>query len=440
MSNYSKAIIIWLDSQINRLDHYRTIKKLFARIIGSEWNSNVPVLDDDTIEDYINHDLSASSYSYGNNTIDLHAFTDEDECTECIKENRNEHIFFIVSYALGKRLVPQIITNYQGVFKKSSNHRHRSIYVLSNKSTNIDKLWQTKYSEYMLCFPEEMDLVKKLINDVGDYFINLGQKQYDHGTLPSIRQSLGYFEEAKVLFERAFGVENTWQCRQGMHSIDKQIDQCKATIRDLTDDEDIDQCISFSRTVNKSEEQTSLNILSSSDPTKYTDAPSGTIGVYLHSPAIQTESYKNLFSTLKFILDTNLVVGKTEQDYGKLFKTTHSPIIVCSLLDANDEVTLEKLCLHGGTSITVYILGIEPQTVQAKKDFYTKYPQVHAVLDNPEELAVKIALDVAMKSRIMGEQYMRNGNKESANKLFNQCIELLNQLNVFSRKHVDNIN
>jgi hypothetical protein len=53
-------------------------------------------------------------------------------------------------------------------------------------------------------------------------------------------------------------------------------------------------------------------------------------------------------------------------------------------------------------------------------------------------LAVKIALDVALKSRKMGDRYARNGDKNRANKMYDQCIELLNGLNALALQNMDN--
>jgi hypothetical protein len=479
MNNNRKAIIIWLDENIGRSEYYQLIKRTFAKIFVREWDC-ATFLDDNTIESLVKNDFSKSSYWYKTSAIELYALSNEEDCAQFIEENKEERIFFIVSLSLGKRVMPQIIQRFPGAFRKSTDHRFRSIYVSRYNSPAADQLWSLNYSEYMLGFKCETDLVKKLINDIGCYFINLGQKQYELKTFASIRRSLEYFDWAKILFGRVFGGVNAWQCKEITRNLEKEIAQSEAALRNSSNITDIDQYILSSDSTNMSKaeipklyEQISFDttirpalieptnvqnnhllaeydnsisspnnsekLLSLTQELVGDKQSSSEIRVYLEVPSTQTENFKNFQSILKHLFSKILVVSSEVQNYYMLFEANDSPIVVRSLSDNDDERALEKLCSRG-TLISLYLLGTEPGTVDARRDFFTRFPQVCAIMDDPKELAVKIALDIALKSRIMGERYARNKDKEHANRMFDQCINLLNGLNAASLNNMDHRN
>jgi hypothetical protein len=477
MANHKKAAIIWLDPNISRLDYCQTLKKTIARALVPDL-SHSTFLDDNTIDKLIKDVFSKNPYSFENSAIELHTFSDEEECAQCIEENKNKKIFFIVSNSLGKRIVPQIVKKCPEALQKSVDDRCRSVYVFCYNSSVADQLWATKYSEYMLVCTSETDLSRRLINDIGGYFVSLGQEQSVYGTDSSLHQLLQYLYWAKTLLGRAFGVVDAWQCRESLRNIDNQIAEFEAKLQQVSNSVDIDQCILCSGAADEGEaempelyEQVHLNASSfpvrteptnvessslwpesatgvsseyireklASQTNKSADDQQGSpdIHVYLQRPATQTENFNSLYSILKHLFGTNLVVSPEGQDYYELAKSNDLPIIVQSLSSDDDRRALEKVCLLG-TGISLYLLGTEPDTINSRQDFFTRYPQVYTISNDPEELAVKIALDVALKSRKMGDRYARNGDKNRANKMYDQCIELLNGLNALALQNMDN--
>jgi hypothetical protein len=467
MSDYDKAIIIWLDENISRSEYCPLLKKAFVKILVQKWD-RATFLDDKTIEIYAENDFSKSSYWHKTSAIELYAFTNEEECVQCIEDNREKKIFFIITFSSGKRIVPQIIKKYPEALPKPTNHRFRSVYVFCNNSPDADQLWSVKYSEYLLVFPCEIDLLKKLINDIAHYFISLGQKQYDIGMTQSIRQSLEYYDWAQILLGRVFGGKDAWQCKETTRDLDKLIAQSQVALHQSSD---IDQSILSSKApdarkaeASNSIAQISFNATSCPAPIQWTyvsdsiaSAPnkgksrgqtqelgesaqcSSEILVYLQVPSIQTENFKNLQSTLQYLFASNLVLSSGVENCFKLSQANDTELIVQTLLSDDDKLILDKICSMD-KSISIYLLGVEPDTVNTRTEFFTRYPQVCAISNNPKELANKVALDVVLKSRVMGDRYARDNDKKHANIMYDQCIGLLNRLKVLSTNNMDNRN
>lgn len=479
MSDYEKVIIIWFDDDIGRSEYCPLLKTAFVKIFVQEWN-RATFLDDTTIGIYAKNDFSKDSYSYENSAIELYAFTNEEECVHCIEENKEKRIFLIVSLSSGKHIVPQTIKKYPEALRTSIDHRFRSVYVFRSNSPTADQVWSMKYPGYMFLIECEIDLVKKVIHDIAHYFMSLGQKQYDFGTSQSIDQSLVYYDWAKILVGRVFGGKDAWQCKDIIRDLDKHIEQSRAALHQPSNISDIDQRILSSKApdAHKSEisnlrEQIPFIATSHPVPTEriyvrdsypLTEASnsissahnkekhlaqtegldegepcSSEISVYLQVPSIQTENFQKLQFILEYLFASSLVLSSDVQNCLKLFKANDTALIVQILSSADDKLFLEKICSME-KSISLYLLGVEPDTSNTRRDFFTRYPQVCSISNDPKELANKVAMDVALKSRIMGDRYAQNKDKERANIMYDQCIGLLNRLNVLATKNMDNRN
>jgi hypothetical protein len=166
---------------------------------------------------------------------------------------------------------------------------------------------------------------------------------------------------------------------------------------------------------------------------------SSDIGVFLLQPSPQTEDFKSIYPILKQLLATNLIVVCEGQDYIKLLQKFELSLIVLLPSTDDDKLILEKLCSLTSPPL-IYLLGSQPNTSDEKQAFFTKYSSICAMLKDPKELAIKVALDFALQSRTRADYYSRNNNKDCANKMFDRNIELLNQLNGLAQRNMDNEN
>ncbi|CAF0857591.1 unnamed protein product, partial [Adineta ricciae] len=66
----------------------------------------------------------------------------------------------------------------------------------------------------------------------------------------------------------------------------------------------------------------------------------------------------------------------------------------------------------------------------------TKYYSIRYMSDDPEELTIQIAIDMALKHRISGYRHAREQNQNSAVHDYDQCIGILDQLNAFGEINV----
>jgi hypothetical protein len=402
----------------------------------------------------------------------MYMFSKEEDCAQCIQQNKDKHIFFVVSNSIGGHFVPRILK----AFRKSANGQSGSVYVFCVDTS--EALWAVDYMDYVQVFNHELDLLARLTRDIGDYFVILGREQYDYGTYTSLGQSLQYFSRAKSLFRQADQVEKIVAYSKREENVDNHIAVAEARLQQLTnEDEDVDQCILYGEPVDESgtemhvsypqDEHVSqlsplqINVTNtesrclttqpdndmSSDAIKEKQSSqtgnsdddqqnSSNIRVLLIQPSPVTKNFETIYSILKVLFGGLLLVDSSEQDYLGLVKRKELLAIILST-SMDDELMLEKICSYDSPP-PIYLLGHQPDIASEKQAILTKYPPVCAMLNDAEELAAKVAIDVALKSRIMGDRYARNKDKVRANKMYDQCIELLDQLNVLALKNVEN--
>ena len=464
MTNYQKAVIVWFDDNIGRFDWYPLLKKAFAKMVAHECDSTL-FLDDDTAQTYAMNHFSRSSYHYETIAIDLYAFNNTEECMQCIERQQHNQIFLIVSPTSGKRVVPQIIRKYPNVLPKSYERDFRSAYILRSNSSTGEELWPTMYTQYSQSFLGETELMKKFINDVAHYFMDLGESQYECGTATSLYHSLEYYKRAKIVLTTVFGDSAEWIYKQTLSNLQQKIALSQAMLRD-TFSVSIDQ-LTDKMTTAEIYEGNSINNIVPPSFTVMTNDPSNsgleeqlessalshdrkgimfqaqqhtndkrcrpTIKAYLRIPLTPTENFTNLQSLLRALLSPDSVISLEASEYSKLFKVDDSSIVVQTLSSDDDEQALGEI-FSLGKSVLLYILGTEPRSIDERKDFFTKYPQVCAILNDPKELATKILLDFALKSRVMGHRYASNRDAECANIMYAQCMGLLSRLNTFMRQ------
>ena len=70
-----------------------------------------------------------------------------------------------------------------------------------------------------------------------------------------------------------------------------------------------------------------------------------------------------------------------------------------------------------------------------RESFFKEYFRISYISENLQELVVQAAIDMAMNNRIAGDRHAKKHDKSNAGRCFDQCIEILKQLN-----HLANIN
>ena len=310
----------------------------------------------------------------------------------------------------------------------------------------------------------KQDLLKKLINDIARYFITLGQKQHEFRTSTSISRALEYYEWAKVLLERVFGDRAEWTCKQTLNDVNCHIALSEAELRNafnisidelmcsdtekvhadefyktnlydnvvkpvftvVTENESgsgIQECLENNTLLNREEE-----LLGKTEQCMVDETLSAAIKVYLRIPRSPDDNFKNFQSLLTALFIPDLVISWDAAEYFKRIKADDSSVFVHTLSSDDDKQALEKICSLDA-SISLYVLGIEPSTVNDRTHFFTNYPQVRAIMSDPRELATKVILDVTLKNRILGARYAKKRDKQAATIVYGQCVGLLKQLN-----------
>lgn len=463
MNDYEKAILIWFDESIRRPEYCPVLKAAFAKAVYQEWNCPT-ILDDITIETYVRDAFSQNLYCYETIAINLYTFSDMEECLQCIGEQQHRKIFLIVSSISGKRIVPQIDKRYPDFLQKFCHYQLPSLYILPSHTSAVEDIWCAKYAQYSQCSLGETDLLKKLMNDVARYFITLGRRQHEFRTNISISQALEYYKWAKILLERVFGENAEWVCKQTLQDVKFYTDISEAELRNrfshgidqltygdnykgyadksfeanmfnnmvepvftvVTDNEDgsgIEECLESNTLLDREEE-----LMVKTKQCMIDETHRAVVKVHLRKPRSPDDNFKNLQSLLTVWFTPDLVISLDAAEYFKRIEVNDSSVFIQTLSGDDDKQALEKICSKN-TAISLYVLGIEPSTINDRKHFFTTYPQVRAIMSDPKELATKVTLDVILKNRVLGARYATKGDKKAASIVYDQCVELLKQLN-----------
>lgn len=189
------SIIIWLDQYIGEVQQYHQLKKG----VGEQANPE-KLLPDSPFDKNLN-DLALLKInmeeSFDQIPSNLKAFSDENECLECIGESlkNNLKVFFITSGSKGKLIGPKILDNHPSL---------KTIYVFCGYcQAHLDWIFDCLDRD-VECIVQEhhMDLLVRLLRDVAEYFV----KEGDHLLSRSEQlaySAISYFTWAKLLFERA---------------------------------------------------------------------------------------------------------------------------------------------------------------------------------------------------------------------------------------------
>jgi hypothetical protein len=476
MTHYKKAVGILLDQHTGRPDYCQTLRNTISTTLDPTRGCPIS-LDGVDIDNLIKDNACEDSYSHKSSAMEMYTFDQPNDCVQYMQKNKGKRFFLIMPSALGEHFVPQILKNDPKMLQKSVDYQHGSVYVLCNNVINVER-WVSDCKDYVQIFAHETSLLAQLARDVGEFFVSLGQEQYAYKTPAFIRRSIKYFNWAKNLFIQASEIEkDSIMDNKRKLNIDSKIVEAESLLQQISDNDDgIDQCILRDEATDEDDvemhefhHEDELNISSSALSTGQTGATSShilaesvstissddikekmpaetdelmdesqnssDIGVFLQLPLVQTKNFENIHLLLKQLFNTDLRVVVEEQEYLKRFNTVELAIIVLVLSTDDDQLILAKLCtLH--PSPLIYLLGLQPETTNDKEEFFTKYPQVCAMSNNPEELAVKVALDVALKYRIKGDCYARNKERDRANQMYDQYIELLNRLGVLAKNNM----
>lgn len=217
-------IIIWLDQHIGQLESNKQLKIGVSeqvdpekRLPESPFDKNI----NDLIQFKINMDQS-----FENIPKNLKAFSNQNECLQCIGEslNNNKEIFFITSGTMGKDIAPEIMKNYPSL---------KTIYVFCGYYKAhlewVDDCLDQGISCLMYDF--HTDLLVRLLRDVAEYFISQGDNELSRNQQLAY-SAIWYFNWAKLLLERA----NNFDMKKifvRLKEVERRIESTEQLIRNL---------------------------------------------------------------------------------------------------------------------------------------------------------------------------------------------------------------
>ena len=467
MNDHLQAGIFWYDP----LNQCETLKKAFTNAFKTAWNQSTCL--DNT------NDSRKNSYLYKSSAIEMFTFIAEETCVQYIQKNNNKRIFLIISDTISEHFLSRVAETCPTAFLKCANNQSSVVYVLR---TDVSKAkdWTIDYTKDVQIFDHEINLLGQLVRDIGHYFVTLGQESYGYKSLTFVRQSLKYFYLAQALFLQANEIEKTMTSDERERNVITEIAVAETLLQQLTNEDnvDIDQCIRYGEVTDENDtamlelcDVNKLNSLSPSfqirtiivensylptepDSVNLSDdikeklpsqienlvndlQNSPEIVVCLLLPSPITKDFESICSILEELYDQKLLVVSSPH---KKFEISDAKNLFAIILPTPTDgygLILEKICALDSPP-SVYVFEPLPNTTSDKEVFLTKHSAVCAMLNDPQDLVAKVTLDIALKSRIMGDRYAQSKDKERANKMYDQCVILLNRLNLLVLKNTDN--
>jgi hypothetical protein len=480
----TQVVIIWLDQHIDRPGYCQELKKAFSTTFDPEWNHPTP-LDHMNIDKLIKCDDYLTSCWHESDAVKMQAFSEEEDCARCIQENKDKRIFFIVSSSIGERFVPRIHKNCRKVLQGSLELSCSAIYVFCRNILDAQR-WAFDDIDHVRIFDHEISLLTRLLHDIGDYFVSIGQEQFNLKVFATVRQSLKYFNWAKTLFIRADKVEKNKTFDNRLRNVNSLISAADVFLLQQSIDDDNDDDVGQYNIGDKVGDevdddsavdahefacqdklnvspysfQIEQNIYETSFPLSKSASIISSIGIHeqlvpkseesigdrkdssdvrvlLQLPSSSNKDVEKIRFVLKRIFDASLTVVQEGQNYFGLFKQAELSVFVLPLSNDDDKLLLNKVCTLDPLP-SIYLLGSKPNTAEKREEFFTKYCHVCAMLGDPRELAGKITLDVALNCRVMGDRYARIKEKDRSIRMYDQCIKLLKRLDIMAQEDIVN--
>jgi hypothetical protein len=168
-------LIIWLDAHIGDPEKYHNLKKSFSNNIDPRSQTLTKLTDEDI--DNLLRVGEAISVCFGGVLCLLLAFTDPDLCYQAFQIHHDKRILFITSGSLGRRIVPDIIQNFQKIFTDPvTNDPYSSIYIFC-LDIPLHYSWAMEYYEYVQMFDHEADLLARMTRDMAEYYFTQAERQ-----------------------------------------------------------------------------------------------------------------------------------------------------------------------------------------------------------------------------------------------------------------------
>ncbi|CAF1021056.1 unnamed protein product [Adineta ricciae] len=146
--------------------------------------------------------------------------------------------------------------------------------------------------------------------------------------------------------------------------------------------------------------------------------------VYLLETSFSKKTFENISKLSKQLFGQNLTIVSKEESYDQLQKFHQPSSIICSFSTDDDKRLLNSLSSMNAPP-SIYLFGAQPMD---KESFFKEYFHIQYISENLQELVVQVAIDMAMNNRIVGDRQAKKHDIINAGRCFDQCIEILKQL------------
>ncbi|CAF1021602.1 unnamed protein product [Adineta ricciae] len=429
----SKPLIIFVAASVDQFNSYETLKNAVSKTLHPEWNSLVDV-SRTNLQAVIQFPSGSQWFSYKGDANEVCVCSDKNYCAYYLEETKGRRTFIVLLSHLFNDFVSEIIEKHADVFCKPYEDQSISIYILDMDGANSD-INLGDIQRHVHFFDHEKSLLSEISLKIADYFVKLGKNISTHENLS---QQLMYFVWAKTLTSRATHIVPGITAKDRVTDINKLIAATKELLRETMSDNDRTSCGSgvYSKKDDLSEylqlkeardvamsvkhdrhEDTVLENAMQQENTSVTQ-------VYLLETSFSKKTFENISKLSKQLFGQNLTIVSKEESYDRLQKFHQPSSIICSFSTDDDKILLNSLSSMNPPP-SIYLFGALPVD---KESFFKEYFRISYISENLQELVVQAAIDMAMNNRIVGGRHAKKQDTINAGRCFDQCIEILKQL------------
>lgn len=195
-----KYHIVWLDSHIGDPNFCIQLKRAFYTNIAANSEEVVSLSEKDINSAIVSE--SEICLKFENFHFTLRSFTKVQPCLDYIDTIKADRVVVITSSTLGQEAVPKILDRYPETFKnRITQEPIISIYIFCLDVAKAAS-WAADYYEYIMIFDFEGDLLARITRDLGDEFIDQGERLMQANKLAAAEERLSWAKSLHIRHEK----------------------------------------------------------------------------------------------------------------------------------------------------------------------------------------------------------------------------------------------